>query len=95
MTPDLKLGLIGNHIARSRSPFLHRLAGEQNAMIVQYDRLIPNAMGEYFDTVFDRCVGRGYRGINVTYPYKELAAQKSDDRRSAGSGHRRREHSAV
>lgn len=76
MTPDLKLGLIGDNIARSRSPLLHRLAGEQNAMVVQYDRLIPSAMGEDFDTVFGRCVGRGYRGINVTYPYKELAAQK-------------------
>ena len=76
MTPDLKLGLIGDNISRSRSPMLHRLAGEQNAMVVQYDRLIPSAMGVDFDTVFDQCVGQGYRGINVTYPYKELAALK-------------------
>ena len=26
--PDLHLGLIGDNIARSRSPLLHRLAGE-------------------------------------------------------------------
>ncbi len=74
--PDLKLGLIGDNIARSRSPLLHRLAGIQNGLTVQYDRLIPKDMGEDFDTVFDQCVGRGYRGINVTYPYKERAAKK-------------------
>ena len=73
---SLKLGLIGDNIARSRSPLLHRLAGEQNGLSVQYDRLIPRDMGEDFDTVFDSCAGRGYRGINVTYPYKELAAKK-------------------
>ncbi|WP_425073546.1 shikimate dehydrogenase family protein [Sagittula sp. S175] len=75
-SPDLKLGLIGDNIARSRAPVLHRLAGEQNGMVVQYDRLIPRDMGEDFDEVFDRCAGRGYRGINVTYPYKERAAKK-------------------
>ena len=73
---DLKLGLIGDNIARSRSPLLHRLAGAQNGLTVQYDRLIPKDMGEDFDTVFDACAGRGYRGINVTYPYKERAAKK-------------------
>ncbi|MFD1342288.1 shikimate dehydrogenase family protein [Litorisediminicola beolgyonensis] len=74
--PDLKLGLIGDNIARSRSPLLHRLAGCQNGMTVTYDRLIPKDMDEEFDDVFDACVGRGYRGINVTYPYKERAARK-------------------
>jgi shikimate dehydrogenase len=73
---NLKLGLIGDNIARSRSPLLHRLAGIQNGMEVTYDRLIPRDMGEDFDTVFDQAKGRGYRGINVTYPYKERAAAK-------------------
>lgn len=75
-TPDLKLGLIGDNIATSRAPLLHRLAGVQNGMVVQYDRMIPRDMGEEFDTVFAACAGRGYRGINVTYPYKERAAAK-------------------
>lgn len=71
---DLKLGLIGDNIARSRSPLLHRLAGAQNSLKVSYDRLIPKDLGEDFDTVFRTCADRGYRGINVTYPYKERAA---------------------
>jgi shikimate dehydrogenase len=73
---DLKLGLIGDNIARSRSPLLHRLAGAQNGQSVQYDRLIPRDMNEDFDTVFDHCAELGYRGINITYPYKERAAGK-------------------
>lgn len=75
-TPDLKLGLIGDNIGLSRTPVLHRLAGRQNGRVVQYDRLIPKDMGADFDTVFGQCAARGYRGINVTYPYKERAAAK-------------------
>ena len=74
--PDLKLGLIGDNIARSRAPLLHRLAGRQNDMVVQYDRLIPKEIGAGFDTVFAKCADEGYRGINITYPYKERAAAK-------------------
>ena len=73
---DLQLGLIGDNIAQSRAPVLHRLAGGQSGVSVRYDRLVPQQMGEEFDTVFDRCAGRGYRGVNVTYPYKERAAGK-------------------
>jgi shikimate dehydrogenase len=70
-SPDLLLGLIGDNIARSRSPLLHRLAGAQNGMTVRYDRLIPKDMGQDFDVVFDGCAGARYWGINITYPYKE------------------------
>ena len=73
---DLQLGLIGDNIAQSRAPVLHRLAGGQSGVSVRYDRLVPVELGEEFDTVFDRCAGRGYRGVNVTYPYKERAAGK-------------------
>ncbi len=74
-TPDgLKLGLIGDNIARSKSPMLHRLAGEQNGIAVRYDRLVPIDLGLTFGEVFARCTREGYRGINVTYPYKEHAA---------------------
>lgn len=74
--PDLKLGLIGDNIGRSRAPLLHRIAGRQNGIVVQYDRLVPKEIGEDFDTVLASCAGRGYRGINVTYPYKERAFAK-------------------
>ncbi|SMX43130.1 shikimate dehydrogenase family protein [Actibacterium lipolyticum] len=70
-TTKLRLGLIGDNIARSRSPLLHRLAGDQNGVAVTYDPLVPKVLGETFEQVFARCQNGGYRGINVTYPYKE------------------------
>jgi len=72
----VRLGLIGDNIARSRAPELHRIAGELAGVPVTYDRLIPREMGTDFDAVFSHCATSGYRGINVTYPYKEIAAGK-------------------
>ena len=69
--PDLLLGLIGDNIAASRAPLLHRLAGAQAGLSVRYDRLVPKEMKRDFEAVFAQCRAGGYRGINVTYPYKE------------------------
>jgi len=71
---DLHLGLIGDNIAASKAPRLHILAGQQNGIVVQYDRLVPAELDLGFDDVFARCAQSGYRGVNVTYPYKERAA---------------------
>lgn len=74
--PDLLLGLIGDNIAASSAPRLHRLAGAQAGMVVRYDRLVPRDEGLAFDALFEACSGRGYRALNITYPYKERAAAK-------------------
>ncbi|WP_337924719.1 shikimate dehydrogenase [Szabonella alba] len=76
MAPDYHLGLIGDNIAASRSPLLHVLAGRQNGMTVRYDRLVPPALGQSFDAVFDAAQAAGMRGVNVTYPYKEKAVSR-------------------
>jgi len=68
---DIQLGLIGDNIAASRSPLLHRLVGQQNGLNVAYTRLVPPRLQQGFATVFDGCRNGGFRGINVTYPYKE------------------------
>jgi len=72
----LKLGLIGDNIGASRAPRFHVLAGRQNGQEVTYDRLVPQEMGRDFDTLFDHVKAAGYRGINITYPYKERAAAR-------------------
>lgn len=74
--PDLKLGLIGDNIGRSKAPLLHQLAGKLMGIEVRYDRLIPKELNRDFDGVFEDCVREGYRGINVTYPYKERVVPK-------------------
>lgn len=76
LKPSLKLGLIGDNISRSKAPLLHQLAGRLMGLDVRYDRLIPKDLGRDFDGVFDHCVREGYRGINVTYPYKERVVPK-------------------
>lgn len=77
MTDTIRLGLIGDNIAKSQSPRLHRLAGAQNGRRVTYDSLIPAEQGKDFDALFAHVAASGYRGINVTYPYKERAAGKA------------------
>lgn len=75
-TNTIKLGLIGDNIVRSKSPRLHRTAGRLAGLDVTYDRLIPKDMGLSFDDVFQQARIDGFRGINVTYPYKELVTSK-------------------
>jgi len=72
----MRLGLIGDNIARSQSPRLHVLAGRLCGLEVSYERLIPADMGRDFDAVFDLCVDEGFRGINITYPYKERVVSR-------------------
>ena len=74
--PTLKLGLIGDNIAASRAPDLHRIAGRLNNMNVQYDRLIPKELNQTFDQIFESCLDNGYQALNVTYPYKEYVIPK-------------------
>ena len=76
MTRAVKLGLIGDNITRSKSPRLHVTAGQLTGLNVTYDRLIPHDMHLTFDEVFDQAQAKGYRGLNITYPYKELVTQR-------------------
>jgi shikimate dehydrogenase len=69
--PAIRLGLIGDNIAASRSPALHRLAGQMCGLDVGYDLLVPRALGLDFEATFDRARADGYRGLNITFPYKE------------------------
>jgi quinate/shikimate dehydrogenase (NAD+) len=75
-TAVLRLGLIGDNIAQSKAPLLHRLAGEIAGQKVTYDRLVPRELRLDFDATFARSEAGGYRGLNITYPYKEEAARR-------------------
>ncbi|WP_022703359.1 shikimate dehydrogenase [Pseudorhodobacter ferrugineus] len=73
MDLDIKLGLIGDNIAQSQAPRLHQLAGKITGLSVSYDRLVPRDMGLNFDGVFALARDQGFRGLNITYPYKKTA----------------------
>lgn len=72
----VRLGLIGDNIARSQSPVLHVEAGCLCGLNVTYERIIPPDLGIDFDAAFERCRSAGFRGINVTYPYKEAVVRR-------------------
>jgi quinate/shikimate dehydrogenase (NAD+) len=69
--PAIRLGLIGDNIAASKAPELHRAAGRMCGLDVTYDLLVPRDLRVDFNAVFERARDQGYRGLNITYPYKE------------------------
>jgi len=78
--------VIGNPIAHSKSPLIHRRFAEQTGERVQYRRLLAPLDG-FADTVRS-FVAAGGRGLNVTVPFK-LEAHALADRlspRAAAAG---------
>ena len=73
---DFRLGLIGDNIAPSRSPALHRLAGDLVGLRVSYDLLVPPRLGLSFEEVLAAAQAEGLSGVNVTLPYKERVVAK-------------------
>ena len=73
---EVRLGLIGDHIAASHAPRLHALAGALWGIEIRYDLLVPAELGLGFEALFERCADGSYHGINVTHPYKERAAMR-------------------
>ena len=72
----LKLGLIGTGIGRSRAPDLHRLAGRLCGIEVTYELIEQqSARPAALDDALAECRSEGYRGVNVTHPFKERAAE--------------------
>jgi shikimate dehydrogenase len=67
----VRLGLIGDNIAQSQAPRLHELAGRLTGIPVRYERLVPKELGQAFEAVFETARRSGFRGLNITYPYKE------------------------
>jgi shikimate dehydrogenase len=67
----IRLGLIGDNIAASRAPDLHHAAARICGIDVRYERLVPRDLGLTFDDVVEWAKRDSFRGLNITYPYKE------------------------
>ena len=74
--PAIRLGLIGDNIARSKAPDLHCAAGRLCGLDLTYELLVPRDLSLEFDAVFDRAHNQGFRGLNITYPYKEKVVRR-------------------
>lgn len=78
MTDPIRLAVIGNPVAHSRSPELHLGFARQLGMTLEYDR-VECAAGEFVDTA-NRLREAGYAGANVTVPFKADAFALCDSR---------------
>jgi len=67
----VKLGLIGDNIASSSAPRLHKLAAAQHGFNLTYDLIIPKTSGFNFEQALDYVQAEGFNGVNITLPYKE------------------------
>jgi shikimate dehydrogenase len=67
----IRLALIGGNIAESKAPELHAIAGRLSGLPVSYELLRPDDFGRSFEEVLWQCRDAGFRGVNITYPYKE------------------------
>ncbi len=75
MSQILQLGLLGNQIGRSRVKALHELLGELYNININY-RLMDLADKPEPVSILkelERCRREGFRGVNVTHPYKKRA----------------------
>ncbi|WP_432695749.1 shikimate dehydrogenase family protein [Marinobacterium sp. YM272] len=75
----IKLGLIGQSIAKSRAPALHMLLGEVYGVDVSYQLHEPrDESPEAFAETLEQMRAEGYSGTNVTFPYKQIAVSHAD-----------------
>ena len=68
-----KYAVIGNPIAHSKSPQIHKMFAEQTEQDISYEPIF--AERDDFSATVERLRKEGYKGCNVTVPFKEDAFQ--------------------
>jgi shikimate dehydrogenase len=80
-----RYAVIGNPISHSKSPLIHRLFAEQTGQDISYEAI--EAPLDGFAATVARLRKEGYKGCNVTVPFKfeayEIADERSERARSA------------
>ena len=71
-TPD-QYAVLGNPIAHSKSPIIHAAFAKQTLQNIQYERVLAPLDG--FKVSVRELMGKGYKGANVTVPFKFEAFQ--------------------
>jgi shikimate dehydrogenase len=73
-----KYAVIGNPIAHSKSPMIHQAFALQTGQDISYERILAPLDG-FVDTV-NTLIAQGYKGANVTVPFKFEAYAMADVR---------------
>lgn len=70
--------VVGYPIAHSKSPTIHRLFAEQTGQDMAYEAILIDAEETDFSWAMADLKNRGYKGINITVPYKLDAFEYAD-----------------
>lgn len=70
---DVRLGVIGNPIAHSKSPQMQQAALDAAGLPHRYVRLLADTAEGAFEELLAALAQRGFIGVNVTVPFKKRA----------------------
>lgn len=77
-----RTGLIGRSILASRSPWLHEQEGAAHGIPLTYELFDFTARGlddAELGPLLRRLAGEGFRGVNITYPFKQAVIPLLDE----------------
>lgn len=63
-----RYAVIGNPVAHSKSPIIHDAFARQTGQNISYERILAPLDG--FEATIHALIKRGYKGVNVTVPFK-------------------------
>lgn len=70
--------VIGYPIAHSKSPLIHRLFAEQTNQDMAYEAILLDSEDTTFQWMMSDLRSRGYKGVNITVPFKLDAFEQAD-----------------
>lgn len=73
-----KYAVVGYPIAHSKSPLIHRLFAEQTDQDISYEAILIDNEETTFEWSMADLKQRGYKGINITVPFKLDAFEYAD-----------------
>ena len=74
-----KYAVVGYPIGHSKSPLIHRLFAEQTNQDMSYEAILIDNEESTFEWGMADLKNRGYKGINITVPFKLDAFEYADE----------------
>ena len=68
-----KYAVIGNPIAHSKSPQIHKMFRDQTGEDISYEAILAPPSADGFTAKIEQLRNEGYKGCNVTVPFKQHA----------------------